>query len=97
MVVVQEIHSMMAKLVVATNGQGTLVDDGEVLRAALRAAQVPELQSEISAAGRGAGIHHAITNQGGAPMRDLAAWICVEKKCSRVRSDVSVSWLPVGF
>lgn len=73
-------------LVEAANGQGTLVNDGEALRAALRAAQASELESEISPTGRGASIHHAMANHGGVPMRDLAAWICVENKCSTVRS-----------
>ena len=75
---------MMATLAASTNGQGTLGNDGAMLRAALAAAQAPELESEISDTGRGASIYHAIANQGGVPVRDLAAWICVEKKCSRV-------------
>jgi len=75
---------MMATLAGPTNGQGTLPNNNEMLRAALNAAQAPELESEISPTGRGASIYHAISNQGGVPVRDLATWICVEKKCSRV-------------
>lgn len=81
---VQETDAMMATLAGPTNGQGTLGNDSEGLRAALSAAQAPELESEISPTGRGASIYHAIANHGGMPVRDLAAWICVEKKCSRV-------------
>lgn len=76
-------------LVEATNGQGALVNDGEALKAALRGAEASELESEISATGRGATIHHAMANHGGVPMRELAAWICVEKKCSRVSPGVT--------
>lgn len=76
-------------LVEAANGQGTLVSDD--LRAALQAAHASELESEISPTGRGAAIHHAMANHGGVPVRDLAAWICVEKKCSTVRSSVFFS------
>ncbi len=81
---------MMATLAGPTNGQGTLPNDGNVLRAVLNAAQAPELESEITRTGRGANIYHAIANQGGVPVRDLAAWICVEKKCSRVRRGESL-------
>ncbi|CAB1115344.1 ABC [Ectocarpus sp. CCAP 1310/34] len=80
----EETDAMMTELASATNGQGTLGNDGGVLRAALAAAQAPELEAEVSPTGRGASIYHAIANQGGVPVRDLAAWICVEKKCSKV-------------
>ncbi|CAM9216451.1 unnamed protein product [Ectocarpus fasciculatus] len=80
----EETDAMMATLAPATNGQGTLGNDGGVLRAALAAAGAPDLEAEVSPTGRGASIYHAIANQGGVPVRDLAAWICVEKKCSRV-------------
>ncbi|CAM9216529.1 unnamed protein product, partial [Ectocarpus fasciculatus] len=80
----EETDAMMAELAPATNGQGTLGNDGGMLRAALAAAQAPELEAEVTPTGRGASIYHAIANQGGVPVRDLAAWICVEKKCSKV-------------
>eukprot|EP00903_Cladosiphon_okamuranus_P008962 g8576.t1 len=80
----EETDSMMATLAAPMNGLGTLGNDGAMLRAALAAAQAPELESEISPTGRGASIYHAIANQGGVHVRELAAWICVEKKCSRV-------------
>ncbi|CAM9606703.1 unnamed protein product [Ectocarpus sp. 13 AM-2016] len=75
---------MMAELAPATNGQGSLGNDGGALRAALAAALAPELEAEVSPTGRGASVYHAIAYQGGVPVRDLAAWICVEKKCSKV-------------
>lgn len=75
---------MMAAIAIPTNGQGTLGDDSDVLRAVLTAAQAPELETEVSPTGRGASIYHAIANQGGVPVRDLTAWICMEKKCSKV-------------
>lgn len=81
---VQETDAMMVTLAPTTEGHGALGND-EMLRAALNAAGCPELQEEISPSGRGAGIYHAIADQGSVPVRDLAAWVCVEKKCSRVR------------
>ncbi|CAN0021601.1 unnamed protein product [Pylaiella littoralis] len=80
----EETDAMMATLAQATNGQGTLGKDAGMLRAALSAAQAPELEQEVTPTGRGSSIYHAIESSGGAPVRDLAAWICLEKKCSRV-------------
>ncbi|CAN0297351.1 unnamed protein product [Ectocarpus sp. 4 AP-2014] len=80
----EETDAMMVALAASTNGLGTLGDDSAVLRAALGAAQVPELESEISPTGRGVSIYHAIENHGGVPARELATWICMEKKCSKI-------------
>lgn len=74
---------MMATLAAPTNGQGTLGNDGLALRAVLSAAEALELETEVSPTGRGASIYHAIANQGCVPVRDLAAWISLEKKCSK--------------
>lgn len=76
---------MMATIAPATSGQGEISGDLEVLRAALAAAQAPELEEEITEHGRGATIHHGMMSRGMVPARDLASWICLEKKCSRVR------------
>lgn len=77
---------MLQTIASATNGQGTIGNQQpEVLRAALAAAQSPELEAEISEHGRGSAIFHAISSQGFVAAKDFATWICLEKKCSRVR------------
>ena len=77
---------MMVTLAGATRGNGTIGNDRQMLSAALAAAEASELESEVTATGRGASIHHAIASSGGVPTRDFATWICLEKKCSRVKA-----------
>ena len=74
----------------ATGDSSQIANDLSTLRSALLAAEAPELESEITESGRGATIYHAFATQGMIPTREFAAWICVEKKCSRVR--VLRSW-----
>ena len=69
----------------ATGDSSQIRNDLSVLRSALLAAEVPELESEITESGRGATVYHAFATQGMIPTREFAAWICVEKKCTRVR------------
>lgn len=76
---------MMGTIAGATNGQGVIGNNPEVICAALAAAQAPELEAELAAEGRGASIHHGLVTQGSVHTRDFATWICLEKKCSRVR------------
>lgn len=76
---------MMATMAAATRGSGTIRNERQVLHAALAAARAPELEAEITETGRGASVYHAIVTSGGMPMRDFATWICLERKCSRVR------------
>ena len=76
---------MMATIAAATLGSRTVGHDRQILHAALAAAGAPELEAEITATGRGASIHHAIASSADLPTRDFATWICLEKKCSRVR------------
>lgn len=75
---------MMATIGKATDGQGNL-GDSQALTAALAAAEAPELAGEITATGRGTNIFHALATQRYVTARDYASWICLEKKCSRVR------------
>lgn len=75
----------MAAIAEVTNGQESFTDERGVLRAVLSAAQSLDLYAEISAEGRGAGIHHAIATQGSVSIKEFVSWICLEKKCSRVR------------
>lgn len=75
---------MVARLSAATNGQNAITSDAAMLRTALTAAGAPHLESEISKEGRGASIFHTLSTEGSVPLRDLASWVCVEKKCSSV-------------
>ncbi|CAM9541397.1 unnamed protein product [Ascophyllum nodosum] len=80
----EEIDSMTEILADATGDSSQIRNDLSVLRSALLAAEVPELESEITESGRGATVYHAFATQGMIPTREFAAWICVEKKCTRV-------------
>ncbi|CAM9274541.1 unnamed protein product, partial [Hapterophycus canaliculatus] len=80
----EETDAMVTTLALPTNGQTNLRNDTQMLKAAFDAAQAPELEAEISSTGRGAGIYHAIANHGHVAVRELATWICVERKCSKV-------------
>lgn len=75
----------MAAIAEVANGREAFTEERGVLRAVLAAAQSLDLYAEISADGRGAGIHHAIATQGSVSIKDFVSWICLEKKCSRVR------------
>lgn len=76
---------MMTAVAEVTDGREAVTEERGVLRAVLAAAQSLDLYAEISAEGRGAGIHHAIATQGSVSIKDFVSWICLEKKCSRVR------------
>lgn len=73
---------MMAAIAPAANGQATLTD--AVMGPALDAAGAPELAAEINAEGRGANIHYSLLHHHTVVARDFAAWVCLEKKSSRV-------------
>lgn len=75
---------MVATIAQGTNGEAKF-GDSRALTDALVAAGVPELAPEISATGRGVNIFHALSTQRYVIVRDYASWICLEKKCSRVR------------
>lgn len=74
---------MMVMIAGATNAQAVL--GPPVMGPALDAAGAAELADEITEHGRGANIYHALQHHKVAAARDFAAWVCLEKKCSRVR------------
>lgn len=78
---------MLATIAPATGGQALLPN--ELCGPALDAAQCAQFAPEITAEGRGSTVYHALANVGTVPARDFAAWLCLEKKCSRV-SDMHV-------
>lgn len=80
----QETDEMVATVAHGTNGEAKL-GERQILTAALAAAGVPELATEISTTGRGVNIFHALATQHFVIVQDFASWICLEKKCSRVR------------
>lgn len=75
---------MMSTISEAINGQENITN-GNILIAAVAAAGAPDLTAEITAEGRGAGIRHLFEAQGYIAAREFASWVCVEKKCSKVR------------
>lgn len=74
---------MLATIAPATGGESCL--PSTLCGPALDAAQCPEFAPEVSSEGRGAMVYHALANEGTVPARDFAAWVCLEKKCSKVR------------
>lgn len=73
---------MLATIAPATGGQASL--PSELCGPALDAAQCPEFAPEITAEGRGAMVYHALANERTVLARDFAAWLCLERSCSRV-------------
>lgn len=74
---------MLATIAPATAGAASLAR--ALCGPAMDAAQCPEFASEITAEGRGSTVYHALANEGKVPARDFAAWLCLERRCSRVR------------
>lgn len=74
---------MLATIAPATGGVTSL--PSALCGPALDAAQCPELAPEITAEGRGSAVYHALAHEGTVLARDFAAWMCLERSCSRVR------------
>lgn len=79
---------MLATIAPATGGEASL--PSALCGPALDAAQCQGFAAEITAQGRGATVYHALANEGTVLARDLAAWLCLERSCSRVRLDTTL-------
>lgn len=88
----------MSTIAPVTDGQVNL--PAALLGPALDAVQMPELAPQIVADGFGASIYHALLHHGAVSTREFSRWLCLERKCKKVRAkddcsrgvDISVPW-----